>query len=54
MPPASKCLLLFLTLCASAQADVYSYFIRYQAEPKLARIVIRWEELRGRPGVDPL
>lgn len=52
MPPASKLLLLFLTLCASAHADVYSYFIRYQAEPELARIVIRWEELRGRRGVD--
>ena len=52
MPPAFKCLLLFLTLCASAHADVYSYFIRYQAEPELARIVIRWEELRGWPGVD--
>jgi hypothetical protein len=53
MPPAFKLLLLLcLTLCASAQADVYSYFIRYQAEPELARIVIRWEELRGRRGVD--
>ena len=52
MPPASKFLLLCLTLCASAHADVYSYFIRYQAEPELARIVIRWEELRGRRGVD--
>jgi len=52
MHPSSKLLLLFLTLCASAHADVYNYFIRYQAEPELARIVIRWEELRGRRGVD--
>ena len=44
--------LLFLALCASAQADYSTGFIRYAAEADLSRIVISSEGVRGVRGVD--
>jgi hypothetical protein len=44
--------LLFLALCAIAQADYSTGFIRYAAEADLSRIVISSEGVRGVRGVD--
>lgn len=44
--------LLILALCASAQADYSTQFIRYAVEDDLSRIVISWEQVRGVRGVD--
>jgi len=45
-------LMLFSAFCASSEADYYTHFLWYRAEPEFSRIVVTDEVLRGRRAVD--
>ena len=45
-------LMMFSAFCASSEADYYTHFLWYRAEPEFSRIVVADEVLRGRRAVD--